>query len=362
MSDSNCSKINTKEYYGKILNNTNDLKTNACCTISKYPKFIKDILNQINEEVLSTYYGCGLIIPDILKDLNIVDLGCGSGRDVYILSKLVGENGFVKGVDMTPEQLEIANKNIIYHMEKFGYKTPNVEFINDEIDKINSNNLNKINNNLVDIVVSNCVVNLCTNKEAVFKNVYNMLKIGGEMYFSDVYSDRRIPEYLCEDKVLWGECLSGALYINDFISIVKGIGFKDPRIISCNKITIKNKELEKKIGNIKFYSITYRLFKLPDSLDDNCEDYGQLVKYKGTIKNFPNIWSLDSNHNFESGKYQSVCRNTFNMLYLTRFKDHFEFIGTNNTHFGIFPNCGNNNLFNTNKDNNLKNEFNLNCC
>ena len=69
--------------------------------------------------------------------------------------------------------------------------------------------------------MSNCVVNLSNNKQAVFEQAYNLLKKGGEFYFSDIYSDRRIPENLRNNKVLWGECLSGALYWNDFIQLAK---------------------------------------------------------------------------------------------------------------------------------------------
>jgi arsenite methyltransferase len=72
----------------------------------------------------------------------------------------------------------------------------------------------------VDVVISNCVLNLCAKKEDAFKEIWRVLKWGGELYFSDVYSDRRIPEHLQNDKTLWGECLSGALYIQDFRRIM----------------------------------------------------------------------------------------------------------------------------------------------
>ena len=104
-----------------------------------------------------------------------------------------------------------------------------------------------------------------------------------------------------EDSVLWGECLSGALYWNDFLNLSKKCGFTDPRLVSNNPITVQNKELEKKLGNIKFYSATYRLFKLPE-LESDCEDYGQAVIYKGTIKNHKNYWDLDNHHRMWKNK------------------------------------------------------------
>lgn len=332
-------KEDTKEYYGKVLKKSTDLKTNACCTSVKYPKHIKEALSDIHDDVLSTYYGCGLVVPDCLTGCKTLDLGCGTGRDVYLLSKLVGENGNITGVDMTPEQIEIAAKYVDYHTEKYRYKHSNVGLVQDYIESLST-----LKDDSYDVIVSNCVVNLSNDKKAVFRRAYDLLKDGGEMYFSDVYSDRRIPDDLRQDKVLWGECLSGALYVNDFLSMVKKCGFIDPRKVSINRITVKNKELEAKLGEIKFYSITYRLFKLPNKLDDNCEDYGQGVLYKGTIEHNENVWHLDDHHKFEKSKYVPVCRNTYNMLKDTRFNKHFEFsegyFGNGTTHYGIFSGCG----------------------
>ena len=90
-----------------------------------------------------------------------------------------------------------------------------------------------------------------------------MLREGGELYFSDVYSSRRIPEALVADTVLYGECLSGALYWNDFLHLARSVGFDDPRLVEDAPITINNAALEAKVGNIKFFSATYRLFKMP---------------------------------------------------------------------------------------------------
>lgn len=340
---SNNVKENTKEYYGKVLKKSSDLKTNACCTTVKYPKHITDVVKEIHDDVITTYYGCGLVIPDSLKGCKVLDLGSGSGRDVYILSKLVGQEGQSIGVDMTDEQLAIANSHVDYHTNKFGYEKPNVKFLKGDIEKLDELGLEK---ETFDVVVSNCVVNLAENKEAVLRQTYDLLQTGGEMYFSDVYSDRRIPEHLRKHEVLWGECLSGALYLNDFLSLAKKVGFTDPRMVSINRITIRNKELEKLVGNIKFCSVTYRLFKLPGLLDDNCEDYGQAVVYNGTMEHHPNQWQLDDHHVFETGKVVPVCQNTFNMLYMTRFRDYFTYIGKPDVHYGIFPGCGQNLPFN----------------
>jgi hypothetical protein len=159
------------------------------------------------------------------------------------------------------------------------------------------------------------------------------------MYFSDVYSDRRIPLALQKDEVLYGECLSGALYWNDFLTLAKKAGFADPRKFEDSPITIQNTDVERKVGQINFHSVTYRLFKL-ESLETDCEDYGQAVRYKGNLPSSPEVFQLDDHHFFEKGRIEKVCGNSFDMLEKTRFKEFFEFFGDTSSHFGIFEGCG----------------------
>jgi len=329
-------KSSVSEYYGKVLENSEDLKTNACCTAGAPPDFIKTCIKNIHPDVVRKYYGCGLCIPDLLEGCTVLDLGCGAGRDVYIAAQMVGENGKVIGVDMTEEQLKVAKETQDYHAEKFGFA--NTEFhlgLIEELDKLG------IEENSVDIIISNCVINLCEDKEAVLSACHKLLKPGGEMYFSDVYASRRVPESLQKDSVLWGECISGALYWNDFENLSKKVGFGDPRLVEDSVITVNNPELEEKVDalNIKFYSATYRLWKIPE-LEPHCEDYGQAVIYKGTIPRNPASFLLDNHHDIETGKIFPVCGNTWRMLHDTRFKCHFDFIGNFDRHYGIFEGCG----------------------
>jgi len=127
--DAESIKDTVRDYYGSELKSNKDLKTNACCCGSGAMKGLKDVLDLIDDEILDRFYGCGSPIPPLMDGLTVLDLGSGTGRDVYIASKLVGENGNVIGVDMTPEQLEIANRHIQSQTEKFGYSKPNVRFI-----------------------------------------------------------------------------------------------------------------------------------------------------------------------------------------------------------------------------------------
>lgn len=325
-----------QNYYGEQLKTNEDLQTNACCTLSPPPQFIQDIIKEIHDEVMSKYYGCGLTIPYKLKGMKILDLGSGSGRDCYIASKLVGQRGEVVGIDMTKEQLDVSNKHIDYHTKVFGFDYSNVKFLKGNIEELDKLELKEKS---FDIIISNCVINLAKDKEKVLKDAYRLLKPGGEMYFSDVYADRRIPMEYQDDPLMWGECLSGALYWNDFLNLAKIAGFKDPRSVESRPIAIENEELSNKLDPIQFFSVTYRLFKL-DKLESDCEDYGQAVKYKGTIKNSEKVFKLDDHHIFEKGKIMSVCGNTHLMLADTRFKDDFEFYGDFSMHYGIFEGCG----------------------
>ena len=331
-----------KEYYGNILSSSDDLKTDACCTDTNLPAYMKEILADIHDEVMARYYGCGLIAPEDLEGLSILDLGSGSGRDAYVLSRLVGEKGRVVGVDMTDEQLAVANAHLDYHRVKYGYDTSNVTFLKGYLEELDQLGLEP---NSFDVIVSNCVINLCSDKPRVLKAAYDLLKPGGELYFSDVYSDRRIPQALQDDPVLYGECLSGALYWNDFLTYAIGAGFQDPRLVEDRPLLIGDPAVQEKIRGYNFYSATYRLFKV-SSLEKSCEDYGQAVIYKGTIPHHPEAYALDGHHHMETGRVFPVCRNTYEILHNSRFQKHFEFIGDDSRHFGIFPGCGTNLPFN----------------
>lgn len=325
-----------KRYYGETLQQSSDLQTNACCAGQEPPAWLKPVLAAIHPAVHSRYYGCGLVLPEQLTGMRILDLGCGAGRDVYALSALVGESGSVVGVDMTEQQLSVARTHQDYHRQAFGFAASNVSFLQGELEHLDRLDLP---DNSFDIIVSNCVINLCEDKPAVLRQAHRLLKPGGELYFSDVYADRRIPADLARDPVLYGECLSGAFYWNDFHNTAKACGFGDPRLVEDAPISINNAEQAAKCGDIRFFSATYRLFKLAE-LEPFCEDYGQAVIYQGTVAHHPGHLRLDKHHTLPTGKVFPVCGNTWRMLAETRFKDHFTFIGNRDRHFGIFAGCG----------------------
>ena len=323
-----------QDYYGRQLTSSDDLKTDACCDLDQVPNWLKPLLAKIHPDVLAKYYGCGLVCPELLAGARVLDLGCGSGRDVYALAQCVGPKGEVVGVDMTDEQLDVARATEAFHRDAFGYS--NTRFVKGYIEKLDELGFEA---NSFDVVISNCVINLSQDKGAVLRGVKSLLKPGGEFYFSDVYCDRRVPEKLQQDPVLYGECLGGALYWKDFLRIANGQGFADPRLVEDRPLAINDSKLEALLGNIRFFSATYRLFNL-DTLESACEDYGQAVRYLGTIPNAPDGLLLDSHHYMETGAMFPVCGNTWQMLKQTRFSGHFEFYGNFDKHFGIFKGCG----------------------
>jgi SAM-dependent methyltransferase len=147
----------TRVYYGETLKKTEDLKTNACCTGAAPPKHIKNAIAKIHPEVNGRYYGCGLVVPDELDGLSTLDLGCGAGRDVYLLAQLVGEKGRVVGIDMTKEQLAVAREHIQWHADKFGFAAPNTEFVEGIIENLGACGLA---DESFDLIVSNPPVHL----------------------------------------------------------------------------------------------------------------------------------------------------------------------------------------------------------
>ena len=323
-----------KNYYGQTLKSSVDLQTSACCDITQVPQWLKPLLARIHPEVLARYYGCGLVCPPLLEGCRILDLGCGAGRDVYALSQLVGRSGTVIGVDMTAEQLDVASRHVAHHRDTVGYD--NVRFMHGYIERLDQLGLEP---GSVDVIVSNCVVNLSPDKDAVLRGAFSLLKNGGEFYFSDVYADRRVPDAVRNDPVLYGECLGGALYWNDFLRLAKRHGFDDPRLVEDRPLTITNPDLAARTRGVGFHSATYRLFKLT-GLESDCEDYGQAVVYRGSIPGSAERFTLDKHHHIDAGRVFPVCGNTWKMLHDTRLKQHFDFIGDFSRHYGIFPGCG----------------------
>lgn len=321
-----------QDYYGRVLQSSADLKTSACCLAETLPRHVAEVLKDLHPEVKDRFYGCGSPIPPALEGATVLDLGCGSGRDCYVLSKLVGPRGRVIGLDMTAEQLAVARRHQDFHARAFGWA--NTDFRHGYIEDLAAAG---IADGSVDLVISNCVLNLSPDKGRAFREIFRVLKPGGELYFSDVFADRRIPAPLARDPVLLGECLGGALYVEDFRRLMAASGCRDARVVSRAPLALTHPEIERKAGFIRFASMTIRAFKL--GLEDRCEDFGQVATYLGTLGEVPHAFDLDDHHHFVAGKPMLVCGNTADMLAATRYARHFRVTGDKTTHYGLFD-CG----------------------
>ncbi|MGE0707292.1 MAG: methyltransferase domain-containing protein [Planctomycetota bacterium] len=317
-----------QDYYGRRLQSSADLSEQACCTTATAAHH-KDTLALLPDEVVRRHYGCGCPLPeDDLRGLTCLDLGSGAGVDAFILSRLVGPEGHVHGVDMTPEQLEVARRNAPLVAERFGFPRPNTTFHEGLIETADA-----IEDASIDLVISDCVINLSPRKDLVLATIRRVLKPGGELYVSDIVADRRVPEPIRADPRLVAECLGGALYEHDWFDLLEEHGFRDARVVERAVLQREAAGLP-----ITFSSITCRAWKLDPALDRRCEDYGQLATYTGAFPRCPARYLLDDHHVFERGRPAPVCRNTARMLSDTRLGRGFT-VTAPLEHFGLFP-CG----------------------
>ena len=321
-----------REYYGRTLAGSDDLHTDAPhCEAVPPPKYVLDVMPLIADEIVARFYGCGSPIPPALEGATVLDLGCGTGRDVYVLSKLVGPTGHVIGVDMTPEQLEVAERYQQEQAERFGFEESNVEFRLGYIEDLAAIG---IEDESIDLVVSNCVVNLSPFKELVMNEVYRVLKPGGELYFSDVYASRRLPDELRDDPVLHSECLGGATYAEDFRQLMRRAGWPHVVWTVDDPMYVGDLAIETRVGFTSFRSRTIRAIKC-DGLEETEEDYGQHATYLGGMPEMPRYFDFDSELRFVKGKPRAVSGNTARMLEASRYGKYFE-VSPARLHRGAF--------------------------
>ena len=321
-----------REYYGRTLSSSDDLLTDAPhCEAVPPPKYVLDVMPLIADEIIARFYGCGSPIPPALEGATVLDLGCGTGRDVYVLSKLVGETGRVIGVDMTPEQLEVAQRYQQEQAERFGFAKSNVEFRLGYIEDLAAVG---IEDESIDLVVSNCVVNLSPFKQMVMDEVYRVLKPGGELYFSDVYASRRLPEELRDDPILHSECLGGATYAEDFRQLMRAAGWPHFVWTVDDPMSVGDLAIETRVGFTSFRSRTIRAIKC-EGLEETEEDYGQHATYLGGMPEMPRYFDFDSELRFVKNKPRAISGNTARMLQASRYGKYFE-VSKPRLHRGAF--------------------------
>ena len=165
--------------------------------------------------------GCGnpLALSSVKEGDTVLDLGSGAGFDCFLAAKRTGETGHVIGVDMTPEMLAKARANA----EKGGYT--HVEFREGEIEKL------PVEDNSVDIVISNCVINLSPDKEAVFSEIHRVLKPGGKFFVSDIVLSAPLPDSIRNSAAAYTACVAGALLKEDYLAKIQASGFKEVNVL-----------------------------------------------------------------------------------------------------------------------------------
>jgi len=224
-----------RERYGAIAEKTRDRSPGNCCASSSQssccgPNDLDDTqlsvvsklyddpdVNDLPSEVTDISLGCG--DPVTLASLNsgqtVLDLGSGGGIDCFLAAKKVGVTGKVIGVDMTAAMIEKARAN----KEKIGVE--NVEFRLGEIEHL------PVADGIVDVIISNCVINLSPDKDQVFREAYRVLKVGGKLAVSDIVTDGPLPEEIKSNLSAWAGCVAGALDVQDYIEAIEAAGFGD---------------------------------------------------------------------------------------------------------------------------------------
>jgi len=191
-----------------------------------------------------------------------------------------------------------------------------------------------IADNSIDVVVTNEIINISMDKRAVFSEIFRVLKPGGELCFTTVLADRRLPARLADDSCVLRAGLARAMYIEDFRRLFRETGCHDYRNISKQPVPLHRQGAADKVGLASFTCRVVRTFKLP--LEDMCEDYGQVAVYKGTMPGFPDAFPLDDHHLFIKDKPMLVCSNSGTMVDETRYGRHFTVTGDKSVHYGLF--------------------------
>lgn len=166
--------------------------------------------------------GCGnpTALGDLKEGETVLDLGAGAGIDVFLAANKVGPDGYVIGVDMTEEMAKKASETAA----KCGYK--NVEFRLGEIENL------PVENNSVDVIISNCVINLSPDKLKTYEEAYRVLKPGGRILISDLVTEEELPDEIKDSLDAWAECIAGALEKEEYLDTIKKAGFRDVSIVS----------------------------------------------------------------------------------------------------------------------------------
>jgi arsenite methyltransferase len=315
-------------------------ESKLCCPVDYDGQYLKII----PEEVIERDYGCGDPSRSLLEGETVLDLGSGTGKVCFIAAQIVGPKGKVIGVDMTDEMLEVARRNASIVVERLGYA--NREFrkgriqdlaldlellhrqlkkhpITDAASFLTADELAEelrvkyplVPNDSIDVVVSNCVLNLVEpkSKRQLFEEIFRVLRKGGRAVICDIVSDEEVPEQLQNDPELWSGCISGALTEDGFLVAFENAGFYGIQILK------RATQPWRTVQGIEFRSVTIEAFK---GKQGECFERNQAVIYRGPFKEVID----DDNHRMERGKRYAVCDKTYNLYKKAPYREFFEFV------------------------------------
>lgn len=308
-----------------------------CCPVD----YNTSLLNILPDEIIEKDYGCGDPSRYVQTGDTVLDLGSGSGKICYMAAQLVGDNGSVIGVDMNDDMLALARKYQSEMAKKTGHD--HVKFVKGQIQDLalNIDDLNDyiknnpvkdheslksleaykkqqrtkqplIKDNSIDLVISNCVLNLVDDeqKQQLVNEIFRVVKPGGRIAISDIISDESIPQHLKDNDELWSGCISGAFQEQEMLSMFKGVGFQ---AISYDKWTNEPWQV---VEGIEFRSVTLTAVK-PQGKE--FIDNGHAVIYKGFYSQVED----DEGHIFPRGERMAVSERTFKFCTEGPYRDDF---------------------------------------
>ncbi len=300
----------------------------ALCCPTEYNN---NYLKIIPQEIIDKDYGCGDPTLYVNPGETVVDLGSGGGKNCYILAQKLGAEGQIIGVDFNDEMLSLARKYQAEMAEKLGYQ--NTQFFKGKIQDLKLDldraqdwlKLHPVNSvegmadferecdrlrqtapliedNTVDVVISNCVLNLVRpqDKQQLFQEIYRVLKKGGRAVISDIVCDEDPTAKILNDPQLWSGCISGAFREDEFLAMFEQAGFYGVEIL------VRQEEPWQVIDGIEFRSLTLQAFK---GKEGPCLDRNQAVIYKGPWKQVID----DDGHTLYRGQRMAVCDKTFTL-------------------------------------------------
>jgi arsenite methyltransferase len=231
-----------KERYGAIASG----KSASCCGGDSdcgcsSGLYTEQLLEGLPAEVTNISLGCGdpVSIASLKAGETVLDLGSGGGIDCFLAARQVGDNGYVIGVDMTPDMLMKANSNKV----KMGVQ--NVEFRRGQIEAL------PVNDNTIDVIMSNCVINLSPDKLSVFREAFRVLKPGGRVSISDIVTEGDFSDELRADTAKWAECVTGAIDVGLYTGMMRDAGFSDIQVVDKADA---DDIVERKAGMPRIYS------------------------------------------------------------------------------------------------------------